>query len=152
MHFHRLKRREFITLVGGAAAWPLGVRAQQSTQRAKIGVLYPGPASALPSRIAALRDGLQAVGYRESDNVELVVRSTGGDPTRIIPLAMENDRKVRRWETELIGRGDGSKEPCDGHGGDGKRGALAAARINVTKVAYINRVPIVPRSGHPRYR
>jgi putative tryptophan/tyrosine transport system substrate-binding protein len=95
MHFHRLKRREFITLVGGAAAWPLGVRAQQSTQRAKIGVLYPGPASALPSRIAALRDGLQAVGYRESDNVELVVRSTGGDPTRIIPLAMELvERKV----------------------------------------------------------
>ena len=90
-----MKRREFITLVGGAAAWPLGVRAQQSTQRAKIGVLYPGPASALPSRIAALRDGLQAVGYREPDNVELVVRSTGGDPTRIIPLAMELvERKV----------------------------------------------------------
>jgi putative tryptophan/tyrosine transport system substrate-binding protein len=90
-----IQRREFITLLGGAAAWPLAARAQQSVQRAKIGVLYPGLASALPSRIAMLRDGLQAVGYREPDNVELVVRSTGGDPTRTIPLAMELvERKV----------------------------------------------------------
>jgi len=91
-----VRRREFITLLGGAAAaWPLGARAQQSAQRAKIGILYPGLASALPSRIAVLRDGLQAVGYREPDNVELVVRSTGGDPTRTIPLAMELvERKV----------------------------------------------------------
>jgi ABC-type uncharacterized transport system substrate-binding protein len=90
-----MRRREFITLLGGAAAWPLAARAQQSVQRAKIGVLYPGLASALPSRIAMLRDGLQAVGYREPDNVELVVRSTGGDPTRTIPLAMELvERKV----------------------------------------------------------
>ena len=90
-----MRRREFITLLGGAAAWPLVARGQQSTQRAKIGVLYPGLASALPSRIAVLRDGLQAVGYREPDNIELVVRSTGGDPTRTIPLAMELvERKV----------------------------------------------------------
>ena len=90
-----MRRREFITLLGGAAAWPLAARAQQSAQRARIGILYPGLASALPSRIAVLRDGLQAVGYREPDNVELVVRSTGGDPTRTIPLAMELvERKV----------------------------------------------------------
>jgi len=91
-----MRRREFITLLGGAAAaWPLAARAQQSAPRAKIGILYPGLASALPSRIAVLRDGLQAVGYREPDNVELVVRSTGGDPTRTIPLAMElAERKV----------------------------------------------------------
>ena len=84
-----IRRREFITLLGCAAAWPLAASAQQSAQRVKIGILYPGLASALPSRIAVLRDGLQAVGYREPDNVELVVRSTGGDPTRTIPLAME---------------------------------------------------------------
>ena len=41
------------------AARPLAVRAQQSTQRAKIGVLYPGLASALPSRIAALREAFK---------------------------------------------------------------------------------------------
>ena len=91
-----MRRREFITLLGSAAvAWPLSARAQQTAQRAKIGILYPGLASALPARIAALRDALQAVGYREPDNVEFVVRSTGGDPTRIIPVAMELvERKV----------------------------------------------------------
>src|SRR5262245_10014101 len=96
MQFDQVKRREFITLLASAAfAWPLAARAQQAAQRAKIGILYPGLASALPSRIAALRDGLQSIGYREPDNVEFVVRSTGGDPTRTIPLAMELvERKV----------------------------------------------------------
>jgi ABC-type uncharacterized transport system substrate-binding protein len=91
-----MKRREFITLLGGAAvAWPLALRAEQPTQPARIGVLYPGLSSTLPSRIAAFRDGLQAVGYREPDNVQLVLRSTGGDPARIVPLAMELvERKV----------------------------------------------------------
>jgi putative ABC transport system substrate-binding protein len=88
MQFDQLRRRDFITLLGGAA-WPLAARAQPSAQRAKIGILYPGLASAMPSRIAALRDGLQAIGYREPDNVEFVVRSTGGDPTRTMPLAIE---------------------------------------------------------------
>src|SRR5215468_149423 len=96
MQFDPLRRREFITLlIAGAVAWPLAAHAQQAAQRAKIGILYPGLASAMPSRIAALRDGLQAIGYREPDNVEFVVRSTGGDPTRTIPLAMELvERKV----------------------------------------------------------
>src|SRR6516165_9445845 len=95
MQVDQLKRRAFITLLCGAAAWPLAARAQQSAQRAKIGILYPGLASALPSRIAALRDGLQATGYREPDNIEFVVRSTGGDPTRTMPLAIELvERKV----------------------------------------------------------
>jgi putative ABC transport system substrate-binding protein len=90
-----MRRREFFTLLGGAAAWPLAAGAQQSTQPAKIGVLYPGLASTLPSRITAFREGLQAVGYREPDNVELIVRSAGGDPTRITLLAMELvERKV----------------------------------------------------------
>src|SRR5262249_54765074 len=92
----RVKRREFITLLGGAAAtWPLTARAQPSARRAKIGILYPGVASSMPSRMAAVGDALQPIGYREPDNVEFVVRSTGGDPARIIPLAMELvERKV----------------------------------------------------------
>ena len=58
-------------------------------------VLYPGLASTLPSRITAFREGLQAVGYREPDNVELISRSADGDPTRMTLLAMELvERKV----------------------------------------------------------
>jgi len=96
-------RRELIAALGGAAVWPLAARAQQLAQPAKIGVLYPGLASTLtavqsssrPSRLSAFRGGLQAAGYREPDNVELVLRSTGGDPTQITPSAIELvERKV----------------------------------------------------------
>jgi len=114
-------RREFITLLGGAVVMrPLAARAQQAAQRPKIGILYPGLASALPARIAALRDALQAIGYREPDNVEFVVRSTGGDPTRIHPLAMELvERKTRfgirssrqRFNQQSLAAG----RPSDGH-------------------------------------
>jgi putative tryptophan/tyrosine transport system substrate-binding protein len=91
-----VKRRAFISLLGGTAVgWPLAARAQQTSQPAKVGVLYPGLASTLPSRITAFREGLQAIGYREPDNIELVVRSSSGDPTRITSLAMELvERKV----------------------------------------------------------
>jgi putative ABC transport system substrate-binding protein len=82
-----MRRREFITLLGGAAAWPLAARAQPRS--VKIGVLYPGLASTLLTRVTALRDGLQRLGYREPDNFELVLRSAAGDPMRMIPLATE---------------------------------------------------------------
>jgi ABC-type uncharacterized transport system substrate-binding protein len=90
-----VKRREFITLLGVAATWPLAARAQQSPKIAKVGILYPGTTGTLPSRIAGLREGLQAAGYREPDNIELVTRVAEGDPRRIAPLAMElAERKV----------------------------------------------------------
>jgi putative ABC transport system substrate-binding protein len=91
-----MNRREVLAVFGGvAAAWPLVARAQQLARPVKIGVLYPGLASILPSRVTALRDGLQRLGYREPDNFELVLRSADGDPTRMIPLAMELvERKV----------------------------------------------------------
>jgi putative tryptophan/tyrosine transport system substrate-binding protein len=91
-----VKRREFITLLSGAvAAWPLAARAQQPSNIAKVGVLYPGTSATLPSRLAGLREGLQAAGYRESDNLELVARVADGDPKRIASLAMElAERKV----------------------------------------------------------
>jgi hypothetical protein len=87
----QIGRREFIATLGAATAvaWPLVARAQQPGRPVKIGVLYPGLASILPSRVTVLRDGLQRLGYREPDNFELVLRSADGDPTRVIPLAME---------------------------------------------------------------
>jgi putative tryptophan/tyrosine transport system substrate-binding protein len=90
-----MKRRAFVTLLGGAAAWPLAARTQQPSKTSKVGILYPGMAAALPSRVAGFRDGLRAAGYRETDNIELLSRAADGDPTRITRLAMElAERKV----------------------------------------------------------
>jgi putative ABC transport system substrate-binding protein len=70
-----VKRREFITLLGGAAvAWPLVARAQQSTKLARIGWLNLGPASAWSSRVEALRAGLRDLGWVEGKNIVIEFR------------------------------------------------------------------------------
>ncbi len=85
-----MRRREFITLLGGAAAaWPLAARAQQPGKIPKIGFFFPGTEAVAPTRIRALAEGLQAAGYRAPDQVELITRVTGGDPSRVAPMAAE---------------------------------------------------------------
>ena len=76
-----MRRREFITLVSGAAAWPLTVRAQQSDRMHTIGVLMNLPESnpESPPRISALRDGLRKLGWVDGRNLRIVTRWGGSD-------------------------------------------------------------------------
>ena len=68
-------RRELIAVLGGAAAaWPLGVRAQQQPVRPLIGVLSPLSAASAARNIAGLRSGLRDLGYPEGRNVTLALR------------------------------------------------------------------------------
>jgi putative ABC transport system substrate-binding protein len=84
-----MKRREFITFLGGAAAaWPLTALAQQSGQLRQVGFLYPGPQAAAPSRVANFLTGLEAGGL-PSEKVTIVPRVTGGDPALLEPMATE---------------------------------------------------------------
>ena len=72
-----MKRREFIALLGGAAAaWPLAARAQQPDRIRHIGVLMGFPESDLQAQsfIAAFRDGLQKVGWMEGRNIRIDTR------------------------------------------------------------------------------
>ena len=62
MHFDRLKRREFLTLIGGTAAWPLQAQAQQAALPV-IGFLDVRSADAMSSRLRAFRLGLKDTGY-----------------------------------------------------------------------------------------
>ena len=72
-------RREFITLLGGAAAaWPLAARAQQQAKVARIGYLGLGPASATSSRVEALRAGLRDLGWVEGKNIVIEFRWADG--------------------------------------------------------------------------
>ena len=72
MHFDRLKRREFITLVGGAAAtWPLAARAQQSGKVYRIGFLANDPTIPVQPAGKAFLDGLREGGFIEGKNVTI---------------------------------------------------------------------------------
>jgi hypothetical protein len=68
MHFHRLKRREFITLLGGAVAWPLAARTQQPEQMRRIGVLMAYAESDPEAQVwvAAFREELLKLGWLPS--------------------------------------------------------------------------------------
>jgi putative tryptophan/tyrosine transport system substrate-binding protein len=83
-----MKRREFITLLGGgAAAWPLAARAQQS-KVARIGALYIGLADA-ESFKKELREGLRELGYMEGQDIAFEFRSAEGKLDRLPELAAE---------------------------------------------------------------
>jgi putative ABC transport system substrate-binding protein len=85
-----MRRREFITLVGGAAlARPLATQAQQASGIPKVGFLYPGPEAYAKMRCALMLEGLRTQGFREPEQVVVLVRATGGDPARSAPLLAE---------------------------------------------------------------
>jgi ABC-type uncharacterized transport system substrate-binding protein len=87
-----VRRREFISLLGGAAAsmaWPLQLSAQQVTGRPLIGVLSPQSPAAASRNIEALRAGLRDLGYVEGRNVTLALRFAEGVPARLPELVAE---------------------------------------------------------------
>src|SRR6516165_6724165 len=73
-----MNRRGFITLLGGAAAWPLAARAQRSAKVARTGHLDLGPPSARDSRVEALRAGLRDLGWIEGKNIVVEFRWADG--------------------------------------------------------------------------
>jgi putative ABC transport system substrate-binding protein len=87
-----VKRREFITLLGGAAAWPIAARAQQRGRIRRIGVLMPLAAAdpVAQARNAAFLQGLQQLGWTVGQNVQIEYRWSGG-----------NDELTRRYAAEL---------------------------------------------------
>jgi putative ABC transport system substrate-binding protein len=79
-----MKRREFITLLGGAAAWPLATRAQQGERMRRIGVFMSLTADDKQgqARLAAFLQGLQELGWTDGRNVRIDVRWGTGDAGR----------------------------------------------------------------------
>src|SRR6516225_1177632 len=83
-----MRRREFITLLGGAATWPLAARAQQSAMPV-VGYLNLGsPESDVP-RLTGLRRGLNQTGYVEGRNLVIEYRWAGNQADRLPALAAD---------------------------------------------------------------
>jgi DNA-binding LacI/PurR family transcriptional regulator len=89
-----MRRREFISLIGGAAAaWPLAARAQQSDRIRRIGVLmaYAEDNPDGKPRLAAFAKALQELGWTDGRNIRIEYRWSAGDAER-----------TRRYATELV--------------------------------------------------
>jgi putative ABC transport system substrate-binding protein len=86
-----MRRREFITLLGGAAAWPLAARAQQGERMRRIGALTPLAADDPQSqgRMTAFVQGLQQLGWTDGRNVRIDTRWSAADADRIRRNAAE---------------------------------------------------------------
>jgi putative ABC transport system substrate-binding protein len=82
MQFDHMKRRKFITLLGGAAAWPLAVRAQQRERMRRVGVLTPLAADDAEgqARLTAFAQALQQAGWTLGQNLRLDYRWGDGKP------------------------------------------------------------------------
>jgi putative tryptophan/tyrosine transport system substrate-binding protein len=88
-----MRRREFITLIGGATAWPIYARAQQTDRVRRIGVLmnFAEDDPAAQARLTAFLQALQHLGWTNGRNVRIDIRWSAGDPER-----------NRRYAAELV--------------------------------------------------
>jgi putative tryptophan/tyrosine transport system substrate-binding protein len=120
-----IRRRQFINLIGGAAAWPFSAGAQQAGKIARIGFLGAASASGYARQVEEFRSGLRDLGYVEGTNIIIVYRWAEGNYARLPELVAA----LIRSNVDVIVT-------------HGTPGALAAKHATVT-------VPIVVMLGDP---
>ena len=84
-----MKRRDFIAALGGAAAMPFAVRAQQGQRVRRVGVLWPGASAPASPRLESFREGLREAGYIEGQNLTIELRYSRRGSQHLPELAAE---------------------------------------------------------------
>jgi putative ABC transport system substrate-binding protein len=86
-----MRRRDFIRLASGAAAWPLAARAQQSGSVKRIGILLPLSENdpQVQTEVQTFQAAIESLGWKEGSNVRFELRWAGGDTVRLQSLAKE---------------------------------------------------------------
>ena len=114
-----LRRRDFIALLGGAAAaWPLAAKAQQGESTSRIGLLWPGDAPPASPRMESFRQGPRALGFVDGQNVAIELRYAQRGPQQLPELAAELVRLIgrhfciRRFRAQSSAGSDGDDPHC----------------------------------------
>jgi len=99
-----MQRREFIGLIGGAAAWPLAARAQQAADPPLVAVIGASSEQSVTARSASLREGLKQAGLIEGKDYVMTLRFADGDYARLPEIVKELDGlKPRVYVTVALG-------------------------------------------------
>jgi putative ABC transport system substrate-binding protein len=93
-----MRRREFITILGGAATWPGVARAQSTNTVRRVGILWPGASPPAPPRLESFREGLRDAGFIEGENLAIELRYSKTGLQHLPELAAE----LVRQKVEVI--------------------------------------------------